>query len=193
MNLSEVKEKIYDITAMFFNGATIIWAEQGNVKPDLPYITLKTGPLKRNVFFLEDDNGNRYYNCEVSVEINLYTKGMKTVLGDKKTAVYENTATSDLIDFFNFLDSEGGLELLYNDDISISLFGNIRDLSDLQNDTNYRFRAFAEMTVTYIDIANGLYGLKDSGIFPNASGGGSKELSDKEVYSVDEIKIEEEK
>ena len=51
MNLSEVKEKIYDITAMFFNGATVIWAEQGNVKPDLPYITLKTGPVKRNVFF----------------------------------------------------------------------------------------------------------------------------------------------
>ena len=45
MNMESVESVIYDVTAEFFHGATVIWAEQVNTKPDLPYVTLKTGNL----------------------------------------------------------------------------------------------------------------------------------------------------
>ena len=48
MNMESVESVIYDVTAEFFHGATVIWAEQVNTKPDLPYVTLKTGNLNRN-------------------------------------------------------------------------------------------------------------------------------------------------
>ena len=39
MNMESVESAIYDVTAEFFHGATVIWAEQVNTKPDLPYDT----------------------------------------------------------------------------------------------------------------------------------------------------------
>ena len=42
MNLAMVKEVLYDIASMFFQGAPVIWAEQMNTKPTPPYITLRS-------------------------------------------------------------------------------------------------------------------------------------------------------
>ena len=41
MNMSELREKVYKLTEMFFSDATIIWSEQIATKPKPPYVTLK--------------------------------------------------------------------------------------------------------------------------------------------------------
>ena len=85
MNMENVESVIYDVTAEFFHGATVIWAEQVNTKPDLPYVTLKTGNLNRTRFPVVDDDGNRFYPCSTLLEINLYTKGKAVTVAENVT------------------------------------------------------------------------------------------------------------
>lgn len=191
MNLEEVKSKLYELTSVFFgNGATIIWAEQINTKPKLPYVTLKTSGIKRNAFILEDDEGRRIYHGETTFEINLYTQGEKMTQELNSMANYANTATSDLMDFFNFIDSEFGVDFLAENEMSISLMGNVRDLTQLENESKYRYRAMAEATVSFVVEASGLYGLKNTSAFPNSSGGGTKEQMNAEIEPIESVSIE---
>lgn len=193
MNLEEVKDKLYELTSVFFGkGATIVWAEQINTKPKLPYVTLKTNGIKRNVFLLQEDDGRRFYHCETTFEINLYTSGKKMTKGTKSTANYANTATSDLMDFFNFLDSEFGIDFLSENEMSISLMRNVRDLTQLENESKYRYRAMAEAVVSFMTEASGLYGIKNTSSFPNSSGGGSQEQANTEIEQIETVLFEQE-
>lgn len=150
MNMESVESVIYDVTAEFFHGATVIWAEQVNTKPDLPYVTLKTGNLNRTRFPVVDDDGNRFYPCSTLLEINLYTKGKAVTVAENVTGNYANTAASDLQDFFNYLDSEEIVDKLAAHGMDISLEPPVRDLTNLQNDSKYRYRAMAEATVSFL-------------------------------------------
>ena len=40
MNMESVESVIYDVTAEFFHGATVIRAEQVNTKKDIPNVTI---------------------------------------------------------------------------------------------------------------------------------------------------------
>ncbi len=192
MNLSELKEALHDVAASFFVGATVIWAEQAATLPKLPYLTLKIGSLQRTAFPITDQDGIRYYPCQTTAEWNLYTKGKQIQEDSEKEAIYINTATSDLMDFFNFLESEEITDRLSAAGITISLLPPIRDLTGLQNDSQYRYRAMAEATVSYAQEAGGLYGLGGVPDVPNASGGGSQELAEAETSSIEEIELAEE-
>ena len=112
MNLAMVKEVLYDIASMFFQGAPVIWAEQMNTKPTPPYITLKVGNMNRTHFPLIGEGGNRYYPCSTTVEINLYTKGKPVIRQENATGNFMNTAVSDLNDFFQFVESDEITDLL---------------------------------------------------------------------------------
>ncbi len=189
MNLLELKEALYDVAASFFVGATIIWAEQTATLPNLPYLTLKIGSLQRTAFPITSQDGIRYYPCQTTAEWNLYTKG-KQIQGDReKEESYINTAASDLMDFFNFLESEETTDRLAAVGIAISLLLPNRDLTELQNDSQYRYRAMAEATIFYAQEADGLYGLSGLPDVPNASGGGSLELAEAETGSIEEIEL----
>ena len=59
MNLAEVKDRLYELTDSFFKGATVIWSEQINTKPPLPYIALKCGGVGRTSFPVGDGEGRR--------------------------------------------------------------------------------------------------------------------------------------
>lgn len=191
MNLEGVKSVIYDVTAEFFQGATVIFAEQVNTKPDLPYITIKTGSIRRTRFPVVDDNGNRYYPCSTMVEFNLYTKGKAVTVAPNVTGNYANTATSDLQDFFNFLDSDIVVDQLAAYGIDISLEPPVRDLTDLQNDSKYRYRAMAEATVSFAQEADGPYGIGGM-TAPNSSGGGTSAMADADGDTIEEVEITEE-
>lgn len=190
MNLEKVKSVIYEITAEFFRGATVIWSEQLNTKPQLPYLTLKTGGINKTRFPIVDDNGNRYYSCNVLLEINLYTKGKPVTVAKGVTGNYANTATNDLNDFFNFLDSDLVVDRLSAIGISISLEPPVRDLTELQNDSKYRYRAMAEATVCYAQKADGLYGIGGMDA-PNPSGGGTSDMANADVDIIEEVEISE--
>lgn len=190
MNMENVESVIYDVTAEFFQGATVIWSEQVNTKPDLPYVTLKTGNINRTRFPVEDDNGNRFYPSSTMLEINLYTKGKAVTVAENVTGNYANTAASDLQDFFNFLDSEAIVDKLASYGMDISLEPPVRDLTNLQNDSKYRYRAMAEATVSFSQDANGYYGIGGMDV-PNASGGGTAEMADATTDDIEEVEITE--
>lgn len=190
MNLEEVKSLIYDVTAEFFHGATVIFAEQVNTKPELPYVTLKTGGIRRTRFPIVDDDGNRYYPCSTMLEVNLYTRGKPVTAAPNVTGNYANTATSDLTDYFNFLDSEVVVDRLAANGVDISLEPPVRDLTDLQNDSKYRYRAMAEATVSFSQKADGPYGIGGTDT-PNPSGGGTSEMAAEWTYFIKEVEIVE--
>lgn len=191
MNLEEAKEIIYDVTEMFFKGATVIWAEQINTTPPLPYVTLKTGGINKSTFPIVDDEGNRFYPCNSTLEINLFTKGRLVTVGENVTENYANTATSDMMDFFKFLESEEIIDYLADKGLDILLIPPVRDVTDLQNDRKYRYRSMAEATITYAENANGQYGIGDMVVVPNSSGGGTQEMVEAKANVIDEIEISE--
>ncbi len=191
MNLKRVKEILYDVTAMFFHGATILWAEQNNTKPPLPYITLKVSGISKSTFPIIDEEENRYYPCSTILEVNLYTKGKPVTIGNNVTGNYENTATSDLMDFFKFLESDSIIDYLADKGVDILLNPPIRDLTALENDRAYRYRAMAESTVSWSEDAGGSYGIGGISCVPNSSGGGTVEMANATIDSFTSIEIEE--
>ena len=188
MNIGEVKEKLLELTEMFFAGATVIWTEQVITKPQLPYVTLKCSGIRRTVFPVVDDELNRTYHSSTIWEVNLYTKGRTVSSGSGVVRNYENTATSDLTDFLNFLESDEISDVIAGCGMSISPMFPIRDLTELQNDNRYRYRAMLEFTVSFAQEANGRYGHYGKSV-PNHSGGGSKEMAKAESLIFDEVEI----
>lgn len=190
MRTEDMESVIYELVSGFFQGAQVIWAEQVNTTPNLPYVTLKTGGIRRTRFPVIDDDGNRTYPCSTTLEINLYTKGKAVTAADNATSNYSNTAAGDLNDFFNYLDSENIVDALAAHEMDISLEPPVRDLTSLQNDRKYRYRAMAEATVSFSIEANGAYGIYGMDA-PNASGGGTLEMAEAEKDIIDEVEINE--
>lgn len=191
MNLEKVKETLYDMTEMFYNGATVIWTEQINTKPNLPYVTLKLGSIQKTTFPITDKDGNRYYLCKTTLEVNLYTQGKPVTVGDNVTGNYENTATSDMLDFIKFIESDSIVDYLAGKGVDVLLIPPVRDLTDLQNDRSYRYRSMTEMTVSWAEDADGPYGIRRMAGVPNSSGGGTEEMVNAEYYTIEEIEITE--
>lgn len=187
MNLNEVKNAVYDVVSMFFAGASVIWAEQTNTKPPLPYVTLKMGGVGRTrVPVVDKDNFNKmYYPSSATMEINLYTAGKPVAAGDQEeeppvnesTDNYENTAVSDLTEFFNYLESEYTTDYLTGRGVDISLNPPVRDLTSLQNNRGYRYRAMAEAAVSFSWEADNAYGVGCMPDIPNSSGGGNHKMA----------------
>lgn len=191
MNLAEVKERLYDLTELFFKGATVIWSEQINTKPPLPYITLKCGGAGRTSFPVEDGEGRRVYHEKTTWEVNLFTKGQPMTAGVGVTGNYANTAVSDLMEFTNFLDSEEVVNIIARYGMDVLLMPPVRDLTNLQNDSKYRYRAMAEFTVSFVQEADGPYGIRGMPLIPNSSGGGTKQMVETETETIETVEITE--
>lgn len=190
MVIEQVKEALYEVTSMFFSGATVIWSEQTNTKPALPYVTLKIGAIQRTSFPIELEDGSKHYPCSTIVEINIYTRG-KPVTSDKDvTGNFINTATSDMLDFFNFIESDEITDFLADRGIEFTLIPPVRDLTEIQNDRKYRYRSMAEATVTFNLEADGRYGISSMIEVPNSSGGGSDEYTAAETVEIENIEIQ---
>lgn len=193
MNMSEVRDRLYDVTAMFFTGATILWSEQIATKPKPPYVTLKVSGINKPLHPIRDEeSGAFFYPCSTLLEVNLYTMGKPITIGKNVTGNYENTAQDDLMEFVKFLESPMVLDLLEQYNLDVQLMPPIRDLTELMNETKYRYRAMAELTISYMEVAEGGYGISNMPTIPNFSGGGNKELVKAKPYEIEEIEIKEE-
>ncbi len=190
MTLDEVKKRICEVTEMYFAGASVIWSGLGNTRPSPPYVTLKCGSLHRSAFPVEEDDETRRraYQCRTVLEVNLYTKGKPVNPGGKVTVSCENTALSDISGFCNFLDSEEVTDQLSDVGIALLLMPPVRDLSFLENETQYRYRAMAEYEVSFAMEAGGAYGIGGMDV-PDASGGGTKEMADTPVEPIKNVEI----
>lgn len=193
MNLTEVRERLYDAAALFFKDAAVIWAEQVGTKLEPPCVTLKTGSISRAAFHVEDGEGARSYQCSTTVEINLYTRGQPVTEGASVTGNCINTATADLMEFSNYLESEAVTDFFTGYGISVSLMPPVRDLSSLQNDSKYRYRAMAEYTVTFVEEAGGRYGLSGMSKVPNSSMGGTEEMVKEPIGAIEDFELEAKK
>lgn len=191
MDLEAVKGAVYDMTALFFGGATVIWAEQVNTVPALPYVMLKMGSLHRNALILVDDDGERYYQCDTTVQIDLYTRGRPVTVGDGVTGNYANTAVSDMMDFFSFVESERITDRMSEMGISIALMPPVRDLTGLQNDSKHRYRSMAEASVSFLMSADGGYGLSGMSIVPSPSGGGTADMAGVPIEPIEQIELQD--
>ena len=190
MNAVNVKEKLYDVAAGFFSSASVIWAEQIGTKPKLPYVTLKMGDIIRTAFPALEA-GERMYQCSTTAEINLYTQGHPLTDEVDATENCINTAASDLMDFANYVESDPVTDMLAEDGMGISLNPPVRDLTSLQNESRYRYRAMAEFTVTFVQEAFGKYSMGSMPLVPNDSGGGTKEMAEAQTEVIEEVEIEE--
>jgi hypothetical protein len=191
MNLNQVKETLYEVTEQFFRGASVIWAEQLNTKPKLPYLTIKVGSVQRRAFPVDDPDAGRCYHCSTIMEVNLYTQGQPITIDKNATGNYANTAVSDLLEFSNYLESDAVVDSLASAGIDIALNLQVRDLSAIENDSRYRYRAMAEYAVTFAEEASGKYGIGGMPATPNYSGGGTHSMALAEVDTIESVEFEE--
>lgn len=191
--LERVKDKMFDAVLSFFADARVVWAEQSNTKIDkLPYITLKFGTVSKNQFATYDEDLKTYYNCSVPLQMNLYTVGRKVtdLLNPSVTVGYSNTSVSDLTDFAIFLESEYMIDCLSELGIVVTL-NNIQDLSALENDSKYRYRAMAEFQIDYTFEGEGIFALRTDKTYPNSSGGRSPSANEDKIINDVQITHEE--
>ena len=188
MNREFVKEKLYEAVSKFFAEAMVIWTEQLAVRPKLPYITLKLGDVDRTTFPIDDEE-ERIYPCGTKFEINLYTNGKAANNEENSTGNYINTAVSDMMEFSNFIESDYMVDFFSESDISVLLMPPIRDLTELQNESKYRYRAMAEFDVTFNFDASGRYGIKGIQDIPNSSGGGNEEMVREITMGIENVEI----
>ena len=83
------------------------------------------------------------------------------------------------------------IDYLAGKGVTIALRPPIRDLSDLQNGTSYRYRTMAEATVSWSEDAKGPYGVGGMAYAPNSSGGGTSEMeaAEHETFVTAEIEM----
>lgn len=177
MTLSELKALLQQLTASYFTGATVTYAKQSFVvKPTKPLVTLTLGAVSRPMnppTKMIDGVPVCFYPSTVTVQIDLFTQGYQRESGAGYTAIYENTAEEDLLAFVAYLNSWYVVDWCHAHDISIVVPSTVQDLTGLIHDTNYEFRAMAEITVYYTATAIGYTGTLATSSAKHSGSGGS--------------------
>jgi hypothetical protein len=208
MTINNLKQILYERFTLYWQGAEVAWGNTDKVEPELPLVLMRPGIVTRSsqpVTKMKNGIVFNAYPSEVSVQIDLFTQG-KAVSIPGKDNHYENTALNDLIDFINYLDSVSALEWSDENDISISLLNGAQDLSEVVNDSQWQYRAMAEINVSFtqwtaeyngilsetsiiFDGAGNPVGVNSENWKPTASGGGSQELADESTGFFEEAEI----
>ncbi len=193
MTISELKDAIFEIVAEYFKGAIVSWLNQsgGGVKPKSAFVKLTLGNFggSQHSQDTEDEETNEIYqstpsDCYLTVDLFTHGKEVNTPSG----TYYEDTATNDLDDFVNYMESDYVLSLCDKYNITIQKEGKLDDLSAVV-DTSYEYRARQLFTVMFMREAHGEAGISRNGWKQTPSGGGSKELADKQNIDVDADKL----
>ena len=199
MTQRELKEKLYDIVAIFFAAldkkGSIIWGKTKPVNPASPMVSLGLAqvqrpyrPARRYINGIPYDS----YPSNTMLSVDLFTKGAPATDEPNVTSRNENTAVNDLTDFANFINSVYVDHWSGRNGISLKV-RTIQDLTALINDTSWQYRALLEIDVGFMQTSVGYTGTNfERGIefdrdgnpigtrpyVPNHSGGGSQVLAD---------------
>lgn len=185
MNIAGLRSALYELTREYFVGAKVAFGNTNITKPGLPFVLLTMGTLQRpskpEIRF-RDGRVVQIYPCTIRLVVNLYTKG---ILNSSFGAdYYEDTAQSDLAAFVNFIDSDKGIEICNKYDIYVALVSGPDDVTALENDAFFEYRARAEFMVGFTEVVVGKAGqlsLDPPQIIPNGSGGGSEAIATEET------------
>lgn len=188
MNLSELKLLIKQLTELYFTGATVTYAKQSfAAKPVNPLVTLTTGAVSRPMnppVKIIDGRPVCFYPASVPIQIDLFTHGRQTEVAPGITPIVENTAEDDMLAFTAFLNSEYAVQWCHKRDIAIVVPATVQDLTGLIHDTNYEFRAMAEIVVYFTMAAIGYTG----SLTPESvkhTGAGGEEISGGDIQADD--------
>ena len=191
MTVNELKDALYDIIQGYFAGAEVAWSEQNAVKSLNPLIRLKLGSIKRPLYFINETQNNApsgYIASTTMLTVDLFTHGEKITDEDGDT-IYVNTAMDDMADFLNYIMSPYVDDLCENLNISIRPEGDIKDTSAVV-DNDYSYRSMLEFVVSFVQETNGYAGISRENWKPTPSGGGTEELANKELATVDNVAID---
>lgn len=196
MKVSELKDALYGIIATYYPKTEIRWGKQKRaVKPLGDFIQLKLAPIEFSNHTneeLQNDAPIGYIASTTHLEVQLFTHGRKKTITEdgESITITENTALDDIMDLTKFLTSNYADDYYREHDFSIVADGPAQDVSEVL-DEDYEYRAFQEYLVFFNQTQTGYAGISDTAWKPTASGGGTKELADKQMESLDpsEIKI----
>lgn len=191
MTFDELKDVLFDIIQGYFAGADVAWAEQNAVKSTNPLIRLKLGSIKRPSHFIYETQNNAplgYIASTTMLTVDLFTHGKK-ITDEDGFSVYANTAMNDMADFMNYIMSPYVDDLCESMNISIRPEGDIKDTSAVL-DNDYSYRAMAEFVVGFVQETRGYAGISRVNWEPTPSGGGSKDLANKEMVTIEKVIIE---
>lgn len=191
MTISELKNALYDIIQGYFAGAEVAWTEQNSVKSQNPFIRLKLGSATRPIHFINETHNNAptgYIASTTMLTVDLFTHGRKVTYEDGFIA-YENSAVDDMTDFMNYLMSPYVDGICENLNISIRPEGNIKDTSAVV-DNDYSYRAMMEFVVGFVQETKGYAGISRANWKPTPSGGGTEELANKELTTIENVVID---
>ena len=154
LTLNQLKQAIFSHFAAYWGKAAVVWGASDKVKPLAPLIVLRLGTVMRATQpITQMVNGIVFsaYPSEVPLQIDLFTKG--NTVSTPEGAYAENTAVNDLLAFVNYLDSTATIEWSNQNNVGVSLMGGVQDLSEVINDTQWQYRAMAEIRLTFTQWA----------------------------------------
>lgn len=164
MRLSQAKELFCSLTSKYFSGAEVTLARQSRVaKPQIPLVSITVGNVNRPLDPVRIDADGEtigHYLSRVSLQVDLFTHGSPVVEDDTGDIVaYENTAVDDMLAFADFLNSQYVVDWCHQHDVSISLDGDVQDLTGLVNDNTYEYRSrlgvlfyFTQKSIGYASV-----------------------------------------
>ena len=192
MNIEEVKAKLYEVTSWFWKDGTVYFAETKMSAPKPPEVTLRFGDLTKTYHPIVEDNKDpdkivRHWTGQTVMTVDVYTNGKP------KGNNFINTAVNDLQEFVYWLESDEIIDelMMYNITLMPMNTG-VRNLSELINDTKYRYRANMDIQVFFEEKTMGPYNMRGK-TAPNASGGNKKEYVDATTDYFDHVEIKEDK
>lgn len=209
MNSKELSDVLRGIVEMYFANADVIWSQRNNTQRKKPCVALKlrsAGRATHSSDIQEDDVLRGYIPSKSILEINLFTNGRKTEVGDGMLPIFENTAVADLEDFCNFVVSPKVTEICDEENITIMQKGDVIDVTTLLDGVDNEFRAQVEFDVDYMQEVSGAYGVSvpmftpededtedsPSTFVPTPSGGRTEEQVNTEIGYFVEVETESE-
>lgn len=146
MTVSGAKELFRKLVKEHFANSTVIFDRQSRVaKPEIPLVTISPGNVKRHraaneILDLPEREG--YFHCKLLFVVDLFSHGSPVYDDDTQTEVArEDTATDEMSQFANFLDSEYVTLWSNTHDVAVQVEGDVQNLTGAVNDTTYEFRS----------------------------------------------------
>ena len=121
---------------------------------------------------------NRVYHEKTILEVNLYTKGRPVNVEEHAVGNYINTATSDLMDFAYFIESDEITDMIADWGMDISPESPRKRSDRSSNDSRYRYRAMTQFTVY---LPKRPEDRLDSGMDPNIQTAAEAELMNRSM------------
>lgn len=189
MTVSELREELRQLAAMYFKGATVKTSKQSfTVKPVEPLVTLTMGSVNRPLnppTKIIQGQPVSFYPATMPVQIDLFTHGRQIEVAEGHTPIVENTAEDDMLGFADFLNSEFVVQWCRRKDIAIVPPNTVQDLTGLINETNYEFRAMLEVMVYFTMAAIGYTGTLSPDSVKHEDGSSGGDIQAEDVVAVE--------